>query len=125
MYRFQKYYIDGGVLNNCPLTNLLSTLPEEEYNNVLCIDVFKSTHPFCLEELSMMEYVEYIIDKCYYQLSSYKTNKEYESKCMYISYETFTVFSPKLWDKFLHDEEYRKGLIQIGKDITDMKLKLK
>jgi predicted acylesterase/phospholipase RssA len=114
-----KYYIDGGVFNNCPLTTLFATLDESEYSKVLCIDIILiSTDPISLEESSIFQYAGYLINNCYAKLGSYHTNKEYISKCLYFSHHACSIFSPQLWNQFLHNETFRKEMIQTGRDIV-------
>jgi predicted acylesterase/phospholipase RssA len=118
-----NYYIDGGMFNNCPLSTLLNTLDESEYNKVLCIDIiFISSESISLEESSIFQYAGYLISKSYTHLGTYHKNKQYISKCLYFSYDACSIFSPELWSQFLHKETYRESMIETGRELIRQRI---
>ena len=64
-----KFYVDGGLLNNYPISNITNILDPSLYDNILAIRIIKKPEhaikQINISELTGLEYAQYIIQKSF------------------------------------------------------------
>ena len=104
------YYIDGGILNNCPIPSI-----PDHCDTTLIIDIIANTKNYT-QDTSLLEYINIIIIKSLYILSSNKSNQLVVNKYKhYYQIKTdISMFDIQEWDHAFKDIEHRKKLYEIG-----------
>jgi len=105
-----EYYIDGGILNNCPISSI-----DEHYDTTLIIDILGNIKQYT-QDTPLLDYIHIIISNSLYILSSNKSNQMLVNKYKhYYQIKTdISIFDIQEWDNLFKDMERRKTLYQIG-----------
>ena len=112
-------YVDGGLSNNFPLVSLLEHPSKPDPSTVLCIHM---TGPIPVYKIgaSMMELMTYITVNATMQMSCFHANHTMGQKTCkhYVYYESSSIWSKTLWEKFLYCEDERRSLYDNGLEIA-------
>ncbi len=100
-----EYYIDGGVCVHCP------TIPFPE-ENVLTFDISNRPIPNNIETTS--GYFYYLLSMVYHTIS----NNKCPPSGNLIEYNDFTISDIEDWKRYIYEEEYRRQMIENGKQAT-------
>ncbi len=105
-----EYYIDGGILNNCPISSI-----NEHYDTTLIIDILGNIKQYT-QDTPLLDYIHIIISNALFILSSNKSNQSLVNKYKhYYQIKTdICIFDIQEWDELFKDMERRKTLYQIG-----------
>ena len=107
-----EYYVDGGLINNCPL----QSIQKQQYNpdSILIIDI-KQECPLYTEESSMFEYIHILFLNSLNIISSNNSNylcmHEYKN---YYLLDVESLFKTEVWIQFINNIEYRQQLYDYG-----------
>ena len=116
-----EYYIDGGILQKCPLQSIQKT----SYSNdsILIIDIGQQRYMYS-DDSSLLDVIHLIMSSTFQIISTDKYNKtcihEYPHY-YYIIAEG--ILSTNVWDKFINDIEYRKQLYETGYNYKKIEIK--
>lgn len=104
-----EYYIDGGILKNCPIQ------VNHDPDTTLIVDIIANTKNYT-PDTSLLEYINIIILKSLYVLSSNQSNQMLINKYKhYYAIKTdISMFDIQEWDETFKDIERRKKLYTIG-----------
>ncbi len=105
-----EYYIDGGILNNCPIPHI-----QDQYDTTLIIDILGNIKNYT-QDTSLIDYINIIISNSLFVLSSNKSNQMLVNKYKhYYQIKTeISMFNIQEWDETFKDIERRKKLYEIG-----------
>jgi len=105
-----EYYIDGGILNNCPIP-----LIDDQYDSTLIIDILGNIKNYT-QDTPLLDYINIIISNALFILSSNKSNQLLVNKYKhYYQIKTeISMFDIQEWDETFKDIERRKKLYQTG-----------
>ena len=111
-------YGDGGFSNNFPLVRLLQDPCKPDPATILCVNM-TGPRPEYSPGMPLMDLMFYIMTKSFLKLSEFSSNHEAASKCEhYIYFESESVVSKGLWEKFLYSEEERNVLFDRGFELA-------
>ena len=130
-----KYYVDGGLLNNYPLDNITHTLDPKMYDRILSIRILKKPEIVVkevkIQELSGLEYAQYIIQKSFGVLGNGNEFRNGDSRR--IPYEVicevdYYITDSKLWKEFTRSRQskvdiYNNGIVSANKFLENIKWK--
>jgi len=104
-----EYYIDGGILNNCPIQHV------ENYDAVLVIDVINDIQKYT-PDTTLLNYINIMFLKSLNILCLNETNKQYKNQCKYYyQIKTSTsFFDMNSWNSTFNNIEYRQKLHNTG-----------
>ena len=104
-----EYYIDGGILNNCPIPL------NDQYDTTLIIDILGNIKQYT-QDTPLLDYINIIISNSLYILSSNKSNQMVVNKYKhYYQIKTdISIFDIQEWDTIFKNMERRKTLYEIG-----------
>ena len=105
-----EYYIDGGILNNCPIPFI-----DDQYDTTLIIDIIGNTKNYT-QDTSLLDYVNIIISNSLFVLCSNKSNQMLVNKYKhYYQIKTeISIFDIQEWEELFKNIERRKTLYNIG-----------
>ena len=107
-----EYYIDGGLINNCPL----QSIQNENYNpdSILIIDISQQC-PVYSEESTMFDYIHILFLNSLNIISSNNYNKTcmHEYKHYYLL-DVESILKSEVWLQFIQNMEYRQHLYDYG-----------
>ena len=107
-----KYYMDGGVLENYPLTRCLTNT--ESPDEILGINIIKDeSNKFVVEDSNVLTYALYVINKMWKKLLIEDTQSSIKNQVNIIT-NTSCVSSPGLWKDFFNSRDYRQKLYDQG-----------
>jgi predicted acylesterase/phospholipase RssA len=113
-----KPYGDGGFSDNFPLVRLLQDPCKPDPATILCINM-SGPMPQYSHGMPLMDLMFYLMTKSFLKLSEFSKNHDAASKCKhYIYYESESVISKSLWEKFLYSEEERIILFERGFELA-------
>jgi predicted acylesterase/phospholipase RssA len=105
-----EYYIDGGILNNCPLQSI-QHIPKE---NVLIIEIINSPIVYT-EESNLFDYCNILFLNTFNTLCSANYNAQFINVYpYYYRIQADSIFDLQTWKKFIEDLQYRQQLYTIG-----------
>jgi NTE family protein len=115
VYYLDKYYIDGGILNNYPVHDLMRSIPNEEHDKILSIRIMKKKDdvPFNFKEMSAITYAYYILNKSFGVLGCFDVGKnvlKHEIICL----TDHCMSDLELWKLFMGTIENRQAIYEQG-----------
>ena len=111
-----KYYIDGGILNNYPVHDLMCSIPNTEHDKILSIRIMKNAKDevsFNFKEMSAITYAHYILNKSFGVLGCFDVGKNI-LKCEIICLTDHSMSDLELWKLFMGTVENRQSIYQQG-----------
>ena len=110
-----KFYIDGGLLNNYPIQDLMGSIPTTEHDKILSIRVQKTNKgvPFNLKEMTSLEYAHYILSKSFGRLGYAKAGTAQLTHEIICSTENCSS-GLESWKLFMGTAENRQAIYQEG-----------
>jgi len=106
------YYIDGGILNNCPL----QSIEEHAYSQdtILIVDMTQKTLKYC-EDSTMFDFMNILVSNILHVVSADQYNKSCKSKYdHYYCIVTESIINNEVWSQFINNIEYRQELYDYG-----------
>jgi predicted acylesterase/phospholipase RssA len=104
------YYIDGGVLNNCPLQAISSFSKE----SILIIEIINCSNKYT-DDSNMLDYFNILSLNIFNTICSSKYNAQFiDIYPYYYRIQAESIFNLTTWKKFIEDIEYRRQLYTIG-----------
>ena len=107
-----EYYVDGGLINNCPL----QSIQKQNYNpdSILIIDIAQQC-PVYTEESTMFDYIHILFLNSLNIISSNHYNKMcmHEYKHYYVL-DVESMCKSEVWLQFIQNMEYRQQLYDYG-----------
>ena len=107
-----EYYIDGGIMNNCPL----QTIQTQKYDKdtILIVDIEQDC-PIYTEESTMLEYIHILSLNTFNVISSNSYNTTFiDDYKYYYRIKAESIFKTEVWIQFIHQIEYRQQLYEYG-----------
>jgi predicted acylesterase/phospholipase RssA len=100
-----SYYVDGGIRVHCP------TIPVPEEN---VLTFYINYNPSMLNMEDTKEYFNYLVLMMYYVVS----NNTCPPQGNLIQYNEYSISDLDSWNKCIHEVDYRKHMIELGKQAT-------
>ena len=112
IYYNNDYYIDGGILNNYPLTNCLEKNKNDEEilafrSSIIKTDIKRLTH-----DTTLVDYITVLIRSIHKKLSKYKDDPHIDNTV----YCRMNRCGINNWIEILSNIDKRKELIELGKE---------
>lgn len=107
-----EYYIDGGILNNCPL----QSIEHHKYsqNTILIVDMTQKTLNYS-EETTMFDFMNILFSNIIHVVSADQYNKSCRNKYdHYYGIVTESIINNEIWTQFINNIEYRQELYDYG-----------
>ncbi len=115
-----EYYIDGGIINNCPL----QSIQKQNYSpdSILIIDIEQQC-PVYTEDSSILDYIHILFLNSLNIISSNNYNKT----CMhqykhYYLLDVESILNSEVWLQFIQNMEYRQQLYEYGYQYINKKI---
>jgi predicted acylesterase/phospholipase RssA len=109
VYYKNEFYIDGGLLNNCPIQSIIMDNPD----TILIIDIIVNIQEYT-HNTPFINYVNIMFLKALNILCLNESNKTYLIKCKhYYQIKTDTMFDIEYWNNTFSSTE-RQNLYNIG-----------
>jgi predicted acylesterase/phospholipase RssA len=114
VYYENEYYIDGGILNNCPLQSI------EKYsypkNSILIVDLTQKTLIYN-EDSTMIDVMNILFSNILHVVCADQYNKSCKSEYPhYYCITTECIMNNEVWVQYIHNIEYRQELYDYGYD---------
>ena len=117
-----EYYIDGGILQKCPLQSIQKT----SYSNdsILIIDIGQQRYMYS-EESSVLDFIHLVMSNAFQIISTDRYNKTCITNYPHYYYIIAEcILSTNVWDKFINDIEYRKQLYETGYNYKKIEIEI-
>lgn len=107
-----EYYIDGAILNRCPLRSIQTH--NYDTDSILIVDIIDDIALYT-DESSILNFISILFTNCMYIVCSDK----YNDSCLdnYKYYYRITadnIFNSNVWLEFLNDNKFRKQVYEKG-----------
>ena len=106
------YYIDGGILNNCPL----KSIEQHAYphNTILILDMTQKTLSYD-ENSNLIDFMNILFSNILHVVSADQYNKTCKSNYpYYYSIITECIINNEIWEQFINNIEYRQKMYEYG-----------
>lgn len=116
VHYLDKYYIDGGLLNNYPVHDLMCSIPITEHDKILSIRIKKKTNevPFNFKEMTAITYAHYLLNKSFGVLGCSALGKNTLLKHEILCSTEHNMSDLELWKRFIGTVENRQDIYQQG-----------
>jgi predicted acylesterase/phospholipase RssA len=107
-----EYYIDGGILNNCPL----QCIEHHNYsqNTILIVDMTQKTLNYN-ENSSILDFMNILFSNIFHVISADQYNNTCKNKyTYYYCIITECIMNNEIWSQFINNIEYRQELYDYG-----------
>lgn len=112
VYYENEYYMDGGILNNCPLQSIQHHAYPKD--SILIVDMSQKSVLYT-EESSVVDFMNILFSNILHVISADQYNKSCKHEYpYYYCITTESIMNNEVWTKFIHKIEYRQELYDYG-----------